>query len=215
MLAKGIMVHNKSSMTPLPDKTFEIRTLLQEHQIRVRQKDPFNRRSGLLPLENGVQSALGSTEVNGEAISSGISSRLRRHTLAKCISEPAGKIFAVEFHVVKTEPSLSESEVGLRSLCVRNENGSSKKSMVFQFVVRIDDRTAQLDVLVADGVAECLLGRTADEACQSTCSGIEILDTVTMQDATWNGTIRSVVSKGFKYFTLESVSPFPVHQHFW
>lgn len=43
------MVHGKSWLSPLPDQTYEIRTLVQEHQKRARRNE-YNPISGLLPL---------------------------------------------------------------------------------------------------------------------------------------------------------------------
>jgi hypothetical protein len=43
----AIMVHSKTWLTPLPDQTFEVRVLLEEHNNRVIRRE-YNPRSGLL-----------------------------------------------------------------------------------------------------------------------------------------------------------------------
>lgn len=53
----ALMVHSKSWLSPLPDQTYEIRTLLQEHNQRMLRKE-FNPSSGLLPLAAEQQHAV-------------------------------------------------------------------------------------------------------------------------------------------------------------
>jgi len=45
-----LMVHHKSSFTPLPDLTFEVMNLLEEHNNRLLRQDPINPDSGILPF---------------------------------------------------------------------------------------------------------------------------------------------------------------------
>ena len=45
-----LMVHHKSSFTPLPDLTFEVMNVLEEHNNRLLRQDPINPDSGILPF---------------------------------------------------------------------------------------------------------------------------------------------------------------------
>jgi len=220
-----LMAYNRSSLTPLPDKTFEIRTLLKEHQMRIRQKQPFNRRSGLLPLQSEVRPANSSKGVNG-GITSPVRnpkfnttshvSRQGNSTLAHCIAESAGQAFSVNFQITKTEPSVTGSEIGLRGLCAQtNGAGNSAAAESFLFALHIADDTAKLAVIVDNEIGECLLGMTASEASNSSDLATDMLDVITRRDASWSGTVRSVMFRGFKYFTLESVSSFPINHSSW
>ena len=46
-------VHEKSSFTPLPNLTYEVAHLLEEHNNRLLRKEPINPDSGILPLNVG------------------------------------------------------------------------------------------------------------------------------------------------------------------
>jgi Telomeric single stranded DNA binding POT1/CDC13 len=49
---RALSVHEKSSLTPLPNMTFEVLRLLEEHNNRLLRKEHFNPNSGILPLES-------------------------------------------------------------------------------------------------------------------------------------------------------------------
>mmetsp|Transcript_5551 Transcript_5551/g.7900 ORF Transcript_5551/g.7900 Transcript_5551/m.7900 type:complete len:221 (+) Transcript_5551:835-1497(+) len=220
------MAHNRSSLTPLPDKTFEIRALLKEHQMRIRKKEPINKRSGLLPLQLEGQATDGSNGMSGMVTSSPVRnpkfnttsrvSKRGKNSLAHCIAESAGQAFSVQFRINNTEPPVTDSEVGLRKLCVQSKgDGNSVVTEKFQFALHISDDTAEFAVIVGNEVGECLLGMTAKEASNSSDVATEMLDDIIRRDAKWSGTVRSVLFRGFKYFTLESVSSFPIHENSW
>ena len=44
------MVHQKTSVVPIPDQTFEVNSILRAHNARILRKDPPNPSSGILPL---------------------------------------------------------------------------------------------------------------------------------------------------------------------
>ena len=46
-----LMVHSKSSMTPLPELTFEVVKIIEQHNERLERKDEVIPSSGLLPLQ--------------------------------------------------------------------------------------------------------------------------------------------------------------------
>jgi hypothetical protein len=57
-------VHEKSSLTPLPNLTFEVLHLLEEHNNRLLRMEPTNNDSGLLPLlvTNSIQDTNGTIQ---------------------------------------------------------------------------------------------------------------------------------------------------------
>ena len=44
------MAHQRTSIVPVPDQSFEVRSLLRAHNARIIRKDPPNPSSGILPL---------------------------------------------------------------------------------------------------------------------------------------------------------------------
>mmetsp|Transcript_35829 Transcript_35829/g.47438 ORF Transcript_35829/g.47438 Transcript_35829/m.47438 type:complete len:431 (+) Transcript_35829:273-1565(+) len=56
-----LMVRSKSSMTPLPERTFEVISLLKDHHRRIVRGDPYNPQSGVLPLHMDTATATTNT----------------------------------------------------------------------------------------------------------------------------------------------------------
>lgn len=54
--SRCLQVHVKSSVTPLPDFTYEVLQLLVDHDQRIVRHDPINLDSGLLPLKANIRS---------------------------------------------------------------------------------------------------------------------------------------------------------------
>lgn len=200
----GITLSGKSALTPLPNDTFEIKELLEAHQKRVAQKDPYNPQSGVLPLDGEVVAAAGPEPVQDEEMDVDESAHDDVQdgfdSIARCISDPAPKSFKVKFHITGTIPSGDEGQSGLAHLCRSN-------NAVYQFAVNVNDETAAIDALVPNEVGEALFEMDAAAAALiQTSTAAAIMKEITREDKLWEGDIKSFDLNGSKYFILERIS---------
>jgi len=101
------MAHQKTSIVPIPDQTFEVRSILQTHNARILRKDPHNPSSGILPLSVPV--------VEGEADSSG-NAGTANMDLATGESIGQGSSAAVVAESGVTEPALQAASTSTDEL---------------------------------------------------------------------------------------------------
>jgi len=143
-----LMVHQKTSIVPIPDQTFEVNSILRAHNARILKKDPPNPSSGILPLtvpEDGDPSVdagpAGANVPSGESIGQGSSAAAvaepqvaepvfqatstsldELFTLAEVIGGPdetEPATFKSRFTVYGTIPAVDlESGDGFKDLCV-------------------------------------------------------------------------------------------------
>jgi len=184
-------VNEKSCVTPLPPCVYEIRERLIQHQARIRDREPPNLCCAVLPPNSepipsrspGITAADESVDL---------------HRMVDCLAEPASRSFLARFKIEGIHPS-----GGLRSLCRRDKTK-------FRFVLLVCDRTADLNLLVRNDVAEALLGISADLLGDDAVfeKGQDELRRLLDRTSTWQGRIRSALtSDGIKYFLLESGDP--------
>lgn len=216
-----LMVQSKSWLTPVPDKTFEVRQLLREHDERILRGDPFNPQSGVMPLEETdlMQAFQGVNGMSGNGVTAAPSSpavvaaigagqilhdaeELRPDTIKKCISEPSPMILTPSFRITKVAPN-TDDKVGLRDLCVIRNNGVRR----YQFVIYLEDDTAEIEALGEDLVGLALFGINADAAYSlDPHEASKLVDSIRQPNCLWSGVIRSVEVNGAKFFVLLSVS---------
>lgn len=184
------MVSDRSAVSPLPNYTYEVKVMLEDHQKRVVRKDPYNPQSGVLPLDEDDAAAAGQDGMDVDEPDF--------VSLARCISEAAPQSFNVKFHITGTIPSVNEAQQGLGPLC-RGEK--------YQFAVNVNDETAAIDALVANEAGEALFQREASEAAAlSSSDTCALVKAVTDEDKLWKGTVKSFVLNGSKFFILETIS---------
>jgi len=201
-------------LTPLPNYTYEIKSLLTEHNTRVVQNQSFNRNSGCLPLvlkkDLGRQRRLSwyKKKFPNDETSC---------TLLQCILGKSPCSFQVRFIIEKVIPSINEEGDGLRILCVRNNGKSGMGNQYvanFQFALRVRDETIEVDIAVSNSAAEQLLGITTanilakmdgphhtpqhQEAMRKFSRCIET-------SVVYKGAVQSLVLNGSKYFVLDSL----------
>lgn len=196
-LVAGLGISSKSYLTPLPNNTYEVKEVLENHQRRVRSKDPYNPESGVLPLEGEADAAPqeDAMEVDDtaaeEAEESGVAS------IAKCISEDAPSSFEVKFHITGTIPASQEGSHPLHCLC---------RGEAYQFALNVNDETAAIDALVPDAVGKDLFQMEATTATAvSTLDALAAIKDVTRHDKLWKGEIRSFELNGSRFFILDSI----------
>ena len=204
-LHTGLSVHAKSSLTPLPFDAYEVKMLLKEHDVQVKRGVPFNTTSSILPgkssrpTEQGVPTANLPMPIVGATVQ-------EYSTLDECIKKPASASFEIQFEISHTiPPCTATSANAMKALCFKNKDGS----FGFRFAFHIKDSSAQIDVLCLGGVAEKILGITAQdvidkpELCEGAFATLKLLMT---PGSKRNGIIRSQLGKDRKlYFILKSM----------
>lgn len=198
-------VHSKSHMTLLPDRTFEVVKLVEDHNARLERKDELNPSSGILPLEES------------EALEHPVPLRVRR---AASISPPPKR----------HKPAEQSSLVDFNSLLYSEKTSSFKgvvkifgtipsfpilanggiANIIFSkhnFAVKLeDDGLNQIDVIVngQSKAASTILG-ASDGPAPRVDAAVVFLRTAIMKRWRWTAEIRSVILSGSKYFVLDNV----------
>lgn len=192
------MLVPSSSLTPLPDMTYEVRILLEQHRERIRRKDPFNVRGGVLPLSQRE-------DVNAEvaeepAPQANQSVATRRATLARCIASPAPSMFDVKVRVRSTIPDVGAECTNLRNICKEDR---SSGGLVFRFALCLVDNCDKIEAIVSYECAETLFGASADDVWKQPSKFSRSLRKLLAGNADVSAIIRSVELDGAKYFILE------------
>jgi hypothetical protein len=173
-----LMAGDKSYMTPLPDLNYEGVRCLTEHSKRLSRGDPFNMRSGVLPLQPSGLYAL--------------------------MIEPPGTEHNCRVRLAGTKPSLNQIQRnGIKTICFRNAKGK----YAYRCAVDVEDDTnKRLSALLTDKAAAALFGTPASRAVKEGPSIIAKLQGNTHNDDRWEGSFHSVVVDGKKYFVVDSLS---------
>jgi hypothetical protein len=196
-LSIGLMLHAKSSLTPLPDRVFEVCALLEGHHARILRKEQYNPQSGVLPLLTGQSDAdIDTTHTNTAESREEHGEPASVSSLAQCLSTPAPASFVTRVCVMSTLPPFDPNN-GLDTFCL--EDGT------FQFALHLKDDTAELDAIVSNEVAEILLGANASNRATHE-KGVANLQNLLLPDSLWEGAITSTIFDGNKFFLLDSLT---------
>lgn len=189
----GLMVHQKTSVVPIPDQTFEVNSILRAHNARILRKDPPNPSSGILPLtaaeggNSGGDAGPADADVPpGETIGqvsepppvaesvfqAPSASPDDFFTLAEVIggpdeTEPA--TFKSRFTVYGTIPEVDMgSGDGFKDLCVpADPDDEASDELAYEFSLSIRDDSAEINVIVLNDVAETFfMSVTASDVCK-------------------------------------------------
>ena len=192
----GLMAHQKTSIIPIPDQTFEIRSLLQAHNARILRKDPPNPSSGILPLsapaaeeaeaagdtgatdagvpanESTASAAVAEPQVPQPSLQATSTSPEELFSLAEVIggpdeTEPA--TFKSRFTVYGTIPEVDvDSGDGFKDLCVpADPDNETSEELAYEFSLSIRDDSAEINVIVLNDVAETFfMSVTASDVCK-------------------------------------------------
>jgi len=193
-LCNCLSVHARSSLTPLPFDTYEVKRLLKGHHSCLRRGVPHNPRSALLPARL-------------------ITEQLRNNgftTIAACLQRTTPALVTVQFEVINTIPVCDLScNDAMKVLCRTSKDGSP----CFQFALHVKDASGEIDIMCMGKIADDILGITArdisekPEACEK---AVNALNELMLPGSICEGKIRSIVAKDGKiYFVLQSIVCIP------
>ena len=191
-------MHSHSWLSLMPDETYEIRVLLEEHSKRIIRKDPFIPGSGFLPLEGKIQPTdpLHNVTSPKQGIVPVRDAPYQRGLASLCDAKSLGKIKCI----VRLKKLLPECEKSLKSFCKPNSCGSS---FVYRFGVLLCDEIQESCALVQDSVGAKLFGMSASEAVVSR-SKISTFD-LTNENLHWKATLQSVEWNGARFIVLADI----------
>ena len=152
----ALHAHSNTMITPVPDSTFEVQSLLRNHHLRVQGNHPFNARSALLPLVLPNRVIKGNPLISNDFARQHLASESETRTLLDCILSPPTLRCKVRFYIqdIRNKPDVGS----LSELVISN-----KHTFYYQLFVQARDGDIDLDLLVPDRVAENMLGITARE----------------------------------------------------
>lgn len=183
------MVHSKSWLSPLPDQIYEVRSLLEEHNKRVRRKE-FN-------LSSSVLSAIRPPPVTSSGDEEEHENSLRLgNGLAEFIHSSTTTT-AYEGIVQVVEPTLPEYQGDLSIYPTQTSTG-----YIYRCIVTIADESACIQVIVPNSSGEVLFGMPAAEAAK----GARRKEPFNSQIA-WSACLQAVHSRGQRFFILKSIRP--------
>lgn len=205
----GLLVQRKTWLTPLPGDTFEVMDLLSNHSKRVARGEPFNPKSGVLPLH--PERAVTDTYPVAPAQTMAVAARPPRNpiiSLAQYLHSP-NVVFVGRVRVTKIGDSDFNSQADVSKLC-RGARG-------FQFSLTLreiesDQRAAEVDVLVNNVVGENFFGMPAAQACGAQSEfAFEALTKHIQRRTCFQVEIRRVspqrTGQNIDFFVLRSIAP--------
>jgi hypothetical protein len=217
-------VHKKSSFTPLPNLTYEVIHLLEEHNNRLLRKEPINPDSGILPLffcgsgpcsdkRNKQESQLLQPHIEpGTAVTLSPTTPSRCWKLCDFLAAPVQSTFVGDVRIVALYPALSIlSDRGLESICPKHASGNDR---FYRFGLKVQHGPPDVgvDVIVSEDrpsvrapVGESLFGLAATVAISNTTDAIFNFQKLLQENHMWKVHITSVVHGGCKYFLLDSM----------
>jgi hypothetical protein len=175
----SIMVHDKSSITPLPDGVLEIRELLQNHAERM-QRNEYNPDSGLLPLSSLLP----------------LTNHQKGHGLREFTSNREQESFVGLVCLGDVYPKY---EGLLKAYCK-----ASGDSFVYQFAISLLDESGKLDVIVSDTAGSKIIGMPASMAVGASRS-FKHKDLVDRNE-TWMAKVLRCQVDQLEYFVLVDIS---------
>jgi len=187
-----LMLYQKSHLVPIPNFTYEVVRLVQDHNARLLRKDGHNPGSGFLPL-------------NWEALVEPVGEETGRcfRTLRGMRSGPVESTFSGEVRIVDTIPSLqSVVAEGIDSIVVDDGEGR----WAFRFAVAIEDESTRLLVFPSDSAGAELVGMSAFGASGNSDEAISKLRAGLAGSRNWRVEVQSVEFGGKKYFVMDSAS---------
>ena len=226
-------VHAKSSLTPLPDLTFEVLHLLEEHNNRLLRMEPTNADSGLLPLyiDNQLQdsnirtprqpvfgadklrTATDDLSSRNKIIIDGSFGSPHYKSLKHFIDAPVPSVYIGNVKVLGMLPSPSDLiDNGAELIC---QTSTSNEDRFYRFGLQLGDatqnnRTALVSVIVSDdrpntSVGMQLLNISCNEAMLNAAPIIEMASMLRREKIVRRAQITSVEYNSCKYFLLDQL----------
>jgi hypothetical protein len=182
----ALMVHSKSSLSPLPDETYEVRVLLEEHNKRMARNE-YNPESGLLPH---MPSPLANEKRAPPGLGDG---------LADFASDPSGQKYVGVVQLLKSVPAFQGN---FRPFCKPSQDGAG---FMYRFAVALADESTHVMAIVSDSVGEKIIGMPASVAVGSRRKrdDVAIFDS----DTPWMARLQSIeIPEGGRFFVLTGLS---------
>jgi len=177
----SVMVTDRSWLTPIPEDSFEIGSLLREHHKRV-QRNEYNPDSGILPISVAENSDRANRVGKG---------------IVSFASNPESTSFVGLVHLGNTHPKY---DWDLKKFCVRSHDGST---FAYQFGITLCDNSGMVDVVVGNLPGETIIGMPASVAVGTTKRKRKpIFD----PETTWMAKVLKLSHEGSVYFTLVDIS---------
>jgi Telomeric single stranded DNA binding POT1/CDC13/ssDNA-binding domain of telomere protection protein len=205
----ALQVHSKTSITPLPDNTYEVIQLLIAHSNRVLNGEPFNENSGLLPLQfrqpvsqNGRENPQPRLLSDGDTTIE-MPNDQQCPILAELISGHVGRSYTGPAYIKELIPSYAViSSRGIKTIM------SDDETPVFQFAVRISldfEGSNPIDAIAVDAVGRVLFGMTARDASLKADDALYSILQVLHEQTQWIMSVRSVLYDKRKFFLLDQI----------
>ena len=227
-----LMVFSKTFLTPLPDLTFEVAHLLQNHNDRLLRKEPSNPHSGILPLDTddsetqtvafplplaqnmSQHSASASADVRMRLDSAAAFSPERAgscQNIEKLIAGQPWMIFRGTVQIVGIIPTLNSLLVGgIHQIISSSENEQDRDSCKYEFAVRLKQPSSGHEIAAvvshASTFGNQLMGMRPIEAKQDPSGALFNLQNSLEQSQRreWRVKISSIEFQDAKYFLLDS-----------
>ena len=183
----ALALRDKSWICPMPDQTYEIRELLEEHNNRM-SRNEYNPESGLLPfippLTAGIQQ-----KQSLPGLGDG---------LLEFLNDRTTEIFV---GVVEFRTFLPDFNGSYKPFCKPTNDGTG---FMYRFAMVLADESTYVKVIVNNSVGEKIFRMTASVAVntQSKRDDVEIVD----KDTLWVARLRSVQVQKDRFFVLTGIS---------
>eukprot|EP00977_Amphora_coffeiformis_P027630 scaffold34627_cov159-Amphora_coffeaeformis.AAC.7 len=203
-------VHSKSHMTPLPEMTFEVIRLIEDHNARLERNDETNPSSGILPLEESDATQEPARPVNSPRVREASPIRRSPKRRKQVDQQPGADFrsllnndrqssFAGDVNIVGTIPAFPIlARGGIANII------SARHS----FAVKLEDNDLnQIDAIV-NGQTEAawkILGCGSAGTTPRVDHATEFLRTSIKRRWRWTAQVRSVMLSGAKYFVLDNI----------
>lgn len=214
-----LMVQSKSYLTPLPDMTYEVIRLIEEHSDRLLRNEPLNSKSSILPLEpskndDDTEFRESTMEPHIEvAVNPMRSSRspppaaLENNVtdLASLLKSPIATTVSCAVAIVGTFPSIETiSTAGVQLVVSEGVDGRK----LYRLGVRLGDQSTQLSAIISEKseVGDALLGMSPQIVLLHHSHALRNLQSVLNDTSLWHAQLRTVAFEGAKYFLLEALS---------
>lgn len=207
-MIRTVIMLNRSSITPLPEYTYEVQSLLKQHDERLKRKEKVNPTSAILfdssraeaPKRHMNKSWLGTTPAprkNGDNV----------HFIHQCIGDNAPSIFNIRAKLSNMMPNINvDVPDSIQKCCIKGDEGT-----IFQFALQFEDESAKIYVIIPNDIAENQIMRcTARDLVKSEESNLrrQCVDRLTKMielRSFYEARIKSAVIGDEKYFFLDQI----------
>jgi hypothetical protein len=196
-----LAVYAKSGLTPLPQITYEVISILEAHQIRLQRREPLNPQSGVLTLKSARNTYVSTNDFSiVDPIQMIEFSSQNKPSLESFAALQVPSAFSGLVKIVATIPPI---HVLLQSPVFLGQ-GCESKSM-HRFGLRVSDQTREMDVIVPDFVAQRLLQLPEGASNPNKAKVIRDLKRSIEKNASCKVELSSFMDNGEKFLVLKKL----------